>query len=185
MPSTKPYLWSIPQNSIGIYNTPFAVKICFDDSLRIFDRRTGLWLSYQQWKEVIETNHFTDKERKFLKRFLEKYPSELDVRIYFAENMSKRGSLYYSKWMRDYLKELKEEKLQRLGNIPLCEFKTKSENGKVLIKCVRTNEYIPLEDFREFCRRCQIDQCIRLGIDFSKIQWKRRISRGEEPNVYN
>lgn len=106
----KPYYWDTPRASVPIKNTPFCVKIFFDYSLRIFDRRTALWMNYKQWREVIETDHFTPKEKKFLHLFLQRYPSELDARIYFAESMIKRQLPYYSRWMTEYLQELKRQK---------------------------------------------------------------------------
>jgi len=105
---SRTYFWSKPKSSAPIKSTPFAVKVFFDGELRVYDARKGIWMSYEEWIEKIEELKKTlnERELKFLNVFLERYPNELNVRIYFFETMRDSWNPYYASWARRILPKL-------------------------------------------------------------------------------
>lgn len=78
--------------------------------------------------------------------------------------------------------EIKKYFIQNRGTIPLCCFQVKNEKEVTYVRCGWSKEWLPLEKFREFCRKCQKEIAEKLGIK-EALTRARHFPRAEEPEV--
>ena len=78
--------------------------------------------------------------------------------------------------------EIKKYFIQNRGTIPLCCFQVKNEKGITYVRCGWSKDWLPLEKFREFCKKCQEEIGKKLGIEEETLTRTRKYPRAEEPD---
>jgi hypothetical protein len=81
----------------------YCIKITYSGNIEYFDRLTGKIVTEQQIREYMK--YLDEYERHVLLNFFEKYPKDIDKKLFWCERMQKCTR----KFTRKFALELKEE----------------------------------------------------------------------------